>query len=371
MPEDVGEQPSADQLLAEANLHRLRGEWPLAEDKCRRAIATNPRDAAAHTLLGDICAARERPDEAILAYRASLEVEDDELVRVKLERLLQAHANAAAQAVRQERRPRRGVLETRRLGLIAAVAFGVCAVALATVVIVTQLRGPRRAVPLTTQTRRAVPMPAFGSEGDEALSAPVGAAPAAAAEWRAAPPVGPPPATHALVQPTRSLTEATSRERNVIDMSRIPAPLTDREKKLVYELSQIRLSDNNPIGTPFVNASIDPGTEHLVVTFEVPVEVRREPSRSFIRVRAQELLLRASQVDDYFRGATVRVIVGWTDPHSGARHKDVVFRGEAKRASIEAPGAIGPGQARESILDDEWWNPKWGTALPPRFTRGR
>jgi hypothetical protein len=368
---DVADDVRAERLLAEANLHRLRQEWPEAEEKCREAVGLTPHDAAAHALLGDVCVGGQRAAEAERAYRAALELHEDEGVQRKLDEILAAQAKAATDALRERGKKREGLLATQQARTTAAIVFAGVAVLAAAIIIGVQLSGRRRARPLTTQTRAPAAAPSselFGGGGDAAMAAPA-EAPAGGSVLPQTGRTSPIASSRPLVQPTRALGRSADRKRNVISIARIPAPLTDREKRLVHALSQIRLSDDNPIGTPFVSASIDPDREHLVISFEVPVEVSRKPSRSFMRMRAQELLIKAAHVDDMFRTASVRIIVGWTDPKSGTRRKDVAFRGDAKRASILTRGSIGPGQARESILDDEWWNPTWGGARSPRFVR--
>ena len=374
MSDDSAEQSDAHQLLTQANLHRLRGELAEAESKCRAAIAADPRNAEAHALLGDLCVAQHQMDEGVRAYRAALELGENEDVQRKLDEVLAARAKAAGEALRRTAQPRRKVLESPQSRLIAACIFAAAAILLATVLVWSQVRGTRRPQPVTTQTQALATAPSPKIVDDDFaadITVPTTTPRSSGAAWGQSARPGRTPTARPHVQRSRSVSagdQQASRNRNVISIARIPAPLTDREKRLVHELSQIRLSDDNPIGTPFVSASIDPATEHLVITFEVPTEVSRKPSRSFMQMEAQRLLLRSAQVDKRFRTASVRVIVGWTDPKTGARHKDVAFRADSRRGSIEAVGAVGPGQARETIFDKIWWNPDIGKSRPPAFT---
>lgn len=373
MAQDAGGQPDAAQLLSEANLHRLRGEWPQAEAKCRQALALDPTDPAAHALLGDISAVQQRTDEAIRSYRAALELSDDYVVRLKLDGLLERRRKTAMRPVSpapRARERRAGLFDSPRARTTAAAIFVGVAVIFAVVVIATQLRSRGRAVPVTTETRRtaAAAPPAELVEPGGAIAAPASASAHGAAAWGRPAATPAPRGARPLVQPSHLPRGAVRRDRNVISIARITAPLTDREKRLVYELSQLRLSDRNPIGTPFVNATIDPASEHLMITFEVPVEVAHRPSKDFIRMEAQRLLIRASQVDERFRTASVRVIVGWTDPRSGARHKDVAFRADTTRERIETVGLIRSDERSGGILRKMWWNPVVGKALPSKPT---
>ena len=76
-------------LLAQANLCRIRGNWPDAIDKCMAAMRIDPHSVAAHGLLGDIYENKGCLDDAIQWYRMALDINPDSPAdQQKLERLL-------------------------------------------------------------------------------------------------------------------------------------------------------------------------------------------------------------------------------------------------------------------------------------------
>lgn len=76
-------------LLAQANLCRIRGNWPDAVEKCMAAMRMDPQSVAAHSLLGDIYENKGCLDDAIQWYRMALDINPDSPAdQQKLERLL-------------------------------------------------------------------------------------------------------------------------------------------------------------------------------------------------------------------------------------------------------------------------------------------
>lgn len=76
-------------LLAQANLCRIRGNWPDAIEKCMAAMRMDPQSVAAHGLLGDIYENKGCLDDAIQWYRMALDINPDSPAdHQKLERLL-------------------------------------------------------------------------------------------------------------------------------------------------------------------------------------------------------------------------------------------------------------------------------------------
>lgn len=75
-------------LLAQANLHRMRGQWDDAAEKCMAALRLAPDSASANSLLGDIYENQGRCDDAAQWYRMALDANPDSLAdRLKLDRL--------------------------------------------------------------------------------------------------------------------------------------------------------------------------------------------------------------------------------------------------------------------------------------------
>lgn len=74
-------------LLTKANLSRVRGNWNEAIDHCVAALQADPSSAAAHALLGDIYAARDRREDAVQWYRMALELHSNPVDEAKLHRI--------------------------------------------------------------------------------------------------------------------------------------------------------------------------------------------------------------------------------------------------------------------------------------------
>lgn len=71
----VQEVRAAETLLRDANMLRRREKYADAEAKCREALELTPKDGAALELLGDILQGVARVDEALAAYKRSLEAD--------------------------------------------------------------------------------------------------------------------------------------------------------------------------------------------------------------------------------------------------------------------------------------------------------
>ncbi len=88
MREDATLPREAYALLAQANLHRMRGQWDDAAEKCMAALRLAPDSASANSLLGDIYENQGRCDDAAQWYRMALDANPDSLAdRMKLDRL--------------------------------------------------------------------------------------------------------------------------------------------------------------------------------------------------------------------------------------------------------------------------------------------
>ncbi len=86
--EDAALPRDAYGLLAQANLHRMRGQWNDAAEKCMAALRLAPDSASANSLLGDIYENQGRYDDAAQWYRMALDANPDSPAdRLKLDRL--------------------------------------------------------------------------------------------------------------------------------------------------------------------------------------------------------------------------------------------------------------------------------------------
>ena len=101
--EDAALPREAYALLAQANLHRMRGQWDDAAGKCMAALRLAPDSASANSLLGDIYENQGRYDDAAQWYRMALDANPDSPAdRLKLDRL---RRHEDVRDVRQENAP--------------------------------------------------------------------------------------------------------------------------------------------------------------------------------------------------------------------------------------------------------------------------
>lgn len=106
-------------MLAQANLHRMRGQWEEAAAVCMEAMRLSPNNATAHSLLGDIYSDQGKLDEAIRWYCMALDIQPTSRAdRAKLTRLVENKRQALIAADQKD--PHSTLrLRRRRNGLIA------------------------------------------------------------------------------------------------------------------------------------------------------------------------------------------------------------------------------------------------------------
>lgn len=76
-----------EKQLGAANLARIRKNWEEAIRLCLEALAADPDNADAHTLLGDIYHDQDRVEEAAVWYQMALDLDPGNAsLRTKLER---------------------------------------------------------------------------------------------------------------------------------------------------------------------------------------------------------------------------------------------------------------------------------------------
>lgn len=105
-------------ILARANLLRMRGQWAEAASLCMRVLQGDPRNASAHSLLGDIYENQGRIEDAIEWYRRALALspgnEADAAKLARAQELLEA---------RRQRAEWQAVIEGRDQPLLARSAM--------------------------------------------------------------------------------------------------------------------------------------------------------------------------------------------------------------------------------------------------------
>ena len=368
-----------DRLLTEAGNLQLRGEWAEAAQRCLQAIALDPDHPGAHILLGDIYAAQGKHREALLSYRAALEIVDDDVLRLKVDELeerVRAGARLPKPAALWPRKRRKLVL-SRRTGLVAAGAGLLILLLIFAALWAARTRQPsevaRPGIPPTTVGRAIEPRPAAPARATTPLTPPMQrpATPVAGpSAFAAPPPSGQPARASAPYSPAQP---AAPRPRYVQRPTSLQGPLTDRERAIVYELSQLELKDGNPIGT-YVSAILSPRDEHLTISFEIPDEVEARPTPDYVLYEANRLAVTAAEVNRSLEAVTVRVIIGYTDRVTGARHTVDIFEGETSRDLLSAALAEKQQGKNYNCFVDQWWNPEYwqvkATNRPPLEVSG-
>jgi hypothetical protein len=93
----VGGDAEVYPLLAKANLHRIRGEYPEAKAVCLSILRRLPGNFSAHHLLGDIASEQGESDQAIEWFELALDLQPDNTqVHEKLKKLGDSKANQEA-----------------------------------------------------------------------------------------------------------------------------------------------------------------------------------------------------------------------------------------------------------------------------------
>ncbi len=355
----------------------MRGEWAEAAQHCLQVIALDPNSPGAHIMLGDIYAAQGKNREALLSYRAAFEMVDDDVLRLKIDELeerMRSAERVPKPATLWPRKRRRLTLSRRTALVSVGVGFLILLLIFAALW-AAHMRRPsvteRPEIPPTTAGRALAARPAAPQATTTPLMPPMQRPPAApsAATGAAtpAPQAGRPAPSAAIARPS------AARPRYVQRAAVLRGPLTDRERTVVYELSQLELADGNPIGT-YVSAILSPRNDHLTISFEIPDEVEVRPTPDYVLYEANRLAVTAAEADKELQGVTVRIIIGYTDPAEAARHTVVIFEGETDRDLLSA--ALDDKQRGKTynVFVDQWWNPDYwhvkATSRPPVEVRG-
>ncbi len=144
--------PEGGAALSYANLLRMRGQWSEAADQCTAVIGSDPTNATAHSLLGDIYQDQDRLEEARHWYRQALELNPagfgDKAKLARVEEALEARSRKAEYeaVIKTRAQPITRPLEIREgVQRVVAIAGAVaCAVILVMATLVT-VSDPRRA----------------------------------------------------------------------------------------------------------------------------------------------------------------------------------------------------------------------------------
>jgi tetratricopeptide (TPR) repeat protein len=66
-----------EQLLRDAHINRMRGQWSSAETLCRQALALVPEDVMGLEMLGDLMAEKGELEDALVAHRKALALQPE------------------------------------------------------------------------------------------------------------------------------------------------------------------------------------------------------------------------------------------------------------------------------------------------------
>jgi hypothetical protein len=97
-PSTRPEFATSEPLLAQANLARIRSQWPEAVEACVRVLRSHPGNADAHSLLGDIYRDQGALDDAIQWYRMAADLRPAGPDAAKLQKLEVERERRAAQS---------------------------------------------------------------------------------------------------------------------------------------------------------------------------------------------------------------------------------------------------------------------------------
>lgn len=118
-----------EQLLRDAHILRMRGQWAAAEDLCRQALELDPDDLMGREMLGDLLAEKGSLDGALEAYRAAFEKQpqkaalEQKLARIVLLKGEEEHARIQAELFLSAPK---GKSARQRSGAIAILLSMVC-----------------------------------------------------------------------------------------------------------------------------------------------------------------------------------------------------------------------------------------------------
>jgi hypothetical protein len=98
MEQNTAVEPGLEPLLAQANLARIRGQRQEAVDYCVQVLRTQPGNADAHSLLGDIYRDQGAFDDAIQWYRMAADLRPNGPDAEKLRKLEADRERRAAQS---------------------------------------------------------------------------------------------------------------------------------------------------------------------------------------------------------------------------------------------------------------------------------
>jgi len=298
-------------ILARANLLRMRGHWAEAASLCMQVLQRDPRNASAHSLLGDIYENQGRIEDAIQWYRRALALapgnEADAAKLARAQELLDA---------RRQRAEWQAVIEGRDQPLLAKSAMRESAQNVVMVVGAAVIGIIAAMAVITSAAARFTPAHA-GSESP---------------------------------LPTRPGRRATS------------TPHTDREQALLRHLNAQRSPTHQVMpGAVFIHPRDQRAEVYLVAGAELMRTAPLDTLRSLFLAEAYSVAYATARWDPTL--LTVRIHVSGPLPSpSGVGPCERLFAGEfAREQLLVAPEQVrlepSPDNFYRSRIHDLWWHP--------------
>ncbi|HUU53478.1 MAG TPA: tetratricopeptide repeat protein [Armatimonadota bacterium] len=314
-------------MLVTANVLRLRRQYELAEAQCSEVLRRDPRNAAAHSVLGDIARDRGDPRDAIEWYKMALDLNPGNTVdRRKLEAAIdRVYSRAKGKVVERLRKDVTDTLGSAAAEIRAARIPSALSVTLAAMVGVIMLV----TILVLVLGRGGAPAPA-----PAAAEAPAGGFAAPLAD-----PLEPKP-----IDRNAGPASAAAESRFGEDVASLEAALLEDLR------AQARIVDPQ---CQLVEAEIDPRDGMASVEFSMPRLWSVEHTRNGILRVALPLAIAAADWDERFTGVRVRCSTRQEGLPDQLAFVAQVDAGKLVNQSND-PRAWDPAEAFSSI----WWDPQ-------------
>jgi len=347
-------QTEAYPLLAAANLARIRRQYQDAASKCLEVLRRHPKDATAHSLLGDIYREQGLLRDAIEWYRQALDLDPTSAAdREKFDQLTdQVYAADAGRTAAAPSRSRLRRLADRVCGVLRCADLPrPLRLAMAATVVLLVL------VLLFILAHRASMAPPAGAQGGGAPAAtapPSASVPPADSEPAVVTPGPAPPADAPPEEPA---------EPDLTTPAGADSPgLAARQSRLLGALRSASITGERPRAIDAV--WIDPRTQAVMIDFRAPeLATPTDTKRNLILV-ALALAGAAHRADRGVASATLRGALPVPDA-SGDRAMEYVFVGEISVHRLPGPTAsrLPPDQALR-LFTNVWWHSLYADLVP-------
>lgn len=335
---------TAEALLSEANLLRLRCDWGGAEARCLDVIRLDPNNFHAHTLLGDLYRDQRRFDDAAQWYQLALDLNPtSRSERAKLKKVEDELARQAVRAVRagHSSRPPSG---TQRLaGLppstwLNALWAALAIFMVASVILILGLRAKRNG----NSSSAALRYGTFGQDGTQSEAARKGSGMFVLPTQRGlAAPANRTPAAPPLAQ-----TDSTTSSESAISTTPLPGPMAS---------SPARQGSSDSVVS---SLTVNPAGDRAAV-----VLTQRASASDSVDS------LRQLTVQNAYRAASSLFIANPSYQHLGVTVRlgangRPVFAADVDRSALDHVVDAGDHTQMLAAFSNVWWNPDLLPALP-------